>query len=129
LLRQHLTAVQAAAAVGAGETDGPVLGSKSLTFVPGKIQAGEYNFAIGTAGSGTLVLQTILPVLMTASGPSRVVIEGGTHNKGALPLVLFFMTILILVIGGWVASNQLTRVTIYEFQRGLRYRKGRYVRR
>ena len=85
LLRQHLTAVQAAAEVGAAEVEGDSLGSKALTFVPGKIRAGDFRFAIGTAGSGTLVLQTILPALITAAGPSRVEIEGGTHNPADPP--------------------------------------------
>jgi len=85
LLRQHLTAVLAAAEVGAGEVEGASLGSRALTFVPGKVRPGDYRFAIGTAGSGTLVLQTILPALMTASGASRIVIEGGTHNPAAPP--------------------------------------------
>jgi RNA 3'-terminal phosphate cyclase (ATP) len=87
LLRQHLTAVLAAAEVGAGEVEGASLGSRALTFTPGKVRPnpGNYRFAIGTAGSGTLVLQTILPALMTASGPSRIVIEGGTHNPAAPP--------------------------------------------
>src|SRR6185437_8859495 len=83
LLRQHLTAVQAAAEVGCAEVEGAALGSKALTFVPGKIRSGEFRFAIGTAGSATLVLQTILPALITAVGPSRIEIEGGTHNPAA----------------------------------------------
>ena len=45
-----------------------------------------YHFAIGTAGSGTLVFQAILPALMTASGRSEITIEGGTHNMQAPPL-------------------------------------------
>jgi RNA 3'-terminal phosphate cyclase (ATP) len=85
LLRQHLTAVQAAAEVGSAEVDGAFLGSKALTFEPGKIRSGEFRFTIGTAGSGTLVLQTILPALITAAGPSRIEIEGGTHNPAAPP--------------------------------------------
>ena len=85
LLRQHLTAVRAAAEVGAGEVEGASLGSKLLTFIPGKVHAGDYHFAVGTAGSGMLVLQTILPALMTATAPSRIVIEGGTHNPMAPP--------------------------------------------
>lgn len=84
LLRQHLTAVQAAE-VGSAEVEGASLGSKTLTFVPDKIRSGEFRFAIGTAGSGTLVLQTILPALMTAAAPSRIEIEGGTHNPTAPP--------------------------------------------
>src|ERR1700684_3478358 len=64
LLRQHLTAVLAAAEVGNGKVEGALLGAKALTFAPGKVRAGNYRFAIGTAGSGTLVLETILPALM-----------------------------------------------------------------
>jgi RNA 3'-terminal phosphate cyclase (ATP) len=85
LMRQHLTAVKAAAEICAGEVDGAELGSRALTFRPGKLAAGNYSFAIGTAGSCTLVMQTILPTLLTASGESRVHITGGTHNRGSPP--------------------------------------------
>src|SRR5260370_7763340 len=85
LLRQHLTAVLAAAEVGSAEVQGATLGSTDLTFSPGQIRAGEYRFSVGTAGSGTLVFQTILPALMLGSEPSRIVIEGGTHNTAAPP--------------------------------------------
>ncbi|HTV03110.1 MAG TPA: RNA 3'-terminal phosphate cyclase, partial [Luteitalea sp.] len=80
LLRQHLTAVQAAATVGRGHADGAELGATSLTFSPGVTCGGDYHFAVGTAGSATLVLQSVLPALMFASAPSRVIVEGGTHN-------------------------------------------------
>jgi RNA 3'-terminal phosphate cyclase (ATP) len=85
LLRQHLTAVLAAAEVGNAEVRGATLGSTEVAFSPGPIRAGEYRFSVGTAGSGTLVFQTVLPALMLASEPSRVVIEGGTHNTAAPP--------------------------------------------
>jgi len=85
LLRQHLTAVLAAAEVGGAQVEGATLGSTALTFLPGKVRPGEYRFAVGTAGSGTLVFQTVLPALMLASGPSKVSIEGGTHNHAAPP--------------------------------------------
>ena len=85
LLRQHLTAVNAAIEIGGGEADGATLASKTLTFTPGHVLAGVYKFTIGTAGSGTLVLQTILPALMTAGGTSHITIEGGTHNPMAPP--------------------------------------------
>jgi RNA 3'-terminal phosphate cyclase (ATP) len=86
LLRQHLTAVLAASEVGGAQVEGAVLGSKTLSFTPESVRPGKYHFAVGTAGSTTLVFQTILPALMTASGPSEVVIEGGTHNMQAPPL-------------------------------------------
>ena len=66
LLRQHLTAVLAAEAVGAAEVAGAALGSSELTFRPRALRAGDYAFSIGSAGSTGLVLQTILPALALA---------------------------------------------------------------
>ena len=85
LLRQHLTAVQAAAAVGRARVDGDAIGSVTLTFTPQAVQAGDYAFSVGTAGSATLVLQTILPPLLRAAGRTTVTLEGGTHNPWAPP--------------------------------------------
>ncbi|MEW6253276.1 MAG: RNA 3'-terminal phosphate cyclase [Planctomycetota bacterium] len=85
LLRQHLTAVQAAAAVGHAQVAGGQLGSPELTFTPGAVRPGDYHFAVGTAGSATLVLQTVLPALLCAPGPSTLRLAGGTHNPWAPP--------------------------------------------
>ena len=85
LLRQHLTAVKAAATICDAEVHGDDPGSLSLHFVPGKIRAGDYRFAIGSAGSCTLVLQTLLPALWYADGESSVRVSGGTHNPMAPP--------------------------------------------
>lgn len=83
LMRQHLTAVQAAAAVGGAAVEGAEIGSTELTFRPGPIRGGEHRFAIGTAGSATLVFQTLLPALLRAPTPSTLHVEGGTHNPMA----------------------------------------------
>jgi RNA 3'-terminal phosphate cyclase (ATP) len=85
LLRQHLTAVLAASEIGGAQVEGATLGSKALTFSPTVVRSGTHRFVVGTAGSGTLVFQTILPALMLASGPSTITIEGGTHNLAAPP--------------------------------------------
>lgn len=85
LLRQHLTALKAAAEVCGAEVKGADIGSREVTFEPGEVVAGDRHFSVGTAGSATLVLQTILPALMTASSPSTIVFEGGTHNPFAPP--------------------------------------------
>lgn len=85
LLRQHLTAIKAAAEICNGTLTGAELGSTELTFEPQQVVPGRRQFSIGTAGSATLVLQTILPALLTASGPSEIVLEGGTHNQWAPP--------------------------------------------
>jgi len=97
LLRQHLTAVEAAVAVGRARVEGAVLGGASLVFEPGPVQPGHYHFTVGTAGSATLVLQTILPALLLAPGPSSLVIEGGTHNPFAPPYDFLAATFLPLV--------------------------------
>lgn len=85
LMRQHLVAVQAAAKVGGAKVSGTALGATELVFEPGNVRPGEYHFAIGTAGSASLVLQTVLPPLMAADEPSRLTIEGGTYNMHAPP--------------------------------------------
>ena len=85
LLRQHLTAVQAAVKICGAEVDGAELNSKRLVFEPGPLCPGEYSFRIGSAGSSTLVAQTVLSALMLARGPSQIHVEGGTHNMKAPP--------------------------------------------
>lgn len=98
LQRQHLAAVRAAAEVGAAEVSGAAIGSGELKFLPkAAAQTGAYHFAVGTAGSTTLVLQTVLPALMTAAGPSTVTLEGGTHNIWAPPFDFLKRTFLPLL--------------------------------
>ena len=80
LMRQHLTCVNAAAQISNGTTDGAEIGSTELVFRADQIQAGNYEFAIGTAGSTTLLLQTLLPALWHAKEPSTLRLSGGTHN-------------------------------------------------
>lgn len=83
LMRQHLAAVRAAAEIGQAEVTGDAVGSQELTFRPASVVPGTYRFAVGTAGSATLVVQTILPALWCAAAPSEVFVEGGTHNPWA----------------------------------------------
>lgn len=97
LLRQHLTAVNAAVEVGSANVAGATIGSRELTFTPGQITPGNYHFAVGTAGSATLVLQTILPALLIASAPSRLTLEGGTHNPFAPPFDFLAKSFLPLI--------------------------------
>jgi RNA 3'-terminal phosphate cyclase (ATP) len=97
LLRQHLTAVAAAQAVSRADVEGAEPGALELTFTPREVRAGEYRFAVGTAGSATLVLQTVLPVLLTAPGPSELTLEGGTHNPMAPPFDFLQRAFLPLV--------------------------------
>jgi RNA 3'-terminal phosphate cyclase (ATP) len=116
LLRQHLTAVKAAAQIGQATIAGDSIGSTQLTFAPGRIAAGEYTFAVGTAGSTTLVLQTILPALLRANAPSRLTLEGGTHNPFAPPfhfLVQAFLPLLNQMLAGGQVTATLARCGFY----------------
>jgi len=97
MMRQHLIAVKATAEVSQARVEGAALGSKRLTFYPGSVKPCNYAFQVGTAGSSTLVLQTVLPALLLAKGESNLILRGGTHNplaptfdflaKSYLPLV------------------------------------------
>ncbi len=83
LLRQHLTSVLAAEEIGQAEVSGAEIKSSNLIFKPSSINAGDYHFSIGTAGSCTLVFQAIMPALFMATEPSKITLEGGTHNPFA----------------------------------------------
>ncbi len=85
LKRQHLTAVLAAQQVGQAEVTGAAVGSTEITFRPGRVLGGTFSFSVGTAGSATLVAQTVLPALTIATEPSHLAFEGGTHNTHAPP--------------------------------------------
>ncbi len=85
LLHQHLTAVNAAATISRAELQGNDIGSQELYFAPNKVKFGQYYFAVGTAGSCTLVLLTVLSALTTADAGSELILEGGTHNPYAPP--------------------------------------------
>ena len=84
LMRQHLMCVQASQQISNASVSGAHLGSMAFTFTPSTVQAGDYNFDIGSAGSTSLVLQTLLPALLfvntDANQKSTVTITGGTHN-------------------------------------------------
>ena len=97
LLRQHLTAFNAATAIGQARVEGNTLGSRTVSFHPNGVHPGTYQFAVGSAGSCTLVLQAVLPALMTASGSSELILEGGTHNPFAPPFEFIQRAFLPLV--------------------------------
>ena len=107
LMRQHLTALKAAADICGGTVSGAEIGSQALRFEPKPARPGKYRFSVGTAGSATLVLQTILPALLIAAGPSELILEGGTHNQWAPPFDFLQKSFLPLVnkLGPQVTTN------------------------
>jgi RNA 3'-terminal phosphate cyclase (ATP) len=81
---QHLKAVEAAAMLGNAQVTGGAIGSRDLTFRPGKIEPRDLKIDIGTAGATALVLHTLhLPLALRAESPVRLSLTGGTYNESA----------------------------------------------
>ena len=94
LAKQHLSCVEATCQISNAKSHGAILNSKALDFQPGHVQAGDFNFDVGSAGSATLVAQTILPALFSAEKTSTITITGGTHNPLAPPFDFIHETFL-----------------------------------
>lgn len=86
---QHLKSIEALIVISKGRAEGIQIGSDTITFFPGEIVPGEYEFDIGTAGSVTLLLQTLLLPLACAQRESRLTLIGGTHVEWSPPYHYF----------------------------------------
>ncbi|HDD26671.1 MAG TPA: RNA 3'-terminal phosphate cyclase [Acidilobales archaeon] len=116
LKRQHMTAIQAASTLCNAEVEGLRLGSTTIVFKPGSIRSGSFRFDIGTAGSITLVLQTLLLIAAYTEGSTVIEIRGGTDVPWSPPV-----DYLRYVIGDHLKSLG------YEFKLDL-LRRGHYPR-
>ncbi|MHC4461286.1 MAG: RNA 3'-terminal phosphate cyclase [Planctomycetota bacterium] len=94
LAKQHLSCVRAVCQICGGQCRGAALRSGVLDFQPGPMQSGDFHFDIGSAGSASLVIQTVLPALFLADKPSVVTVIGGTHNPLAPPFDFLSETFL-----------------------------------
>jgi len=86
LKRQHLTGILAAAEVCRATVEGAYVGSTEVVFRPSSIRGGSYVFDVGTAGSVTLVLQTLLPIVAFADSPTSIEVRGGTDVPWSPPV-------------------------------------------
>jgi RNA 3'-terminal phosphate cyclase (ATP) len=86
---QHLAAVETAAAVADATVEGTDLGSESVTFEPGEPTGGHYEVDIGTAGSVTLLFDTLLPLAATIDESLAVTATGGTDVSWSPPLAYY----------------------------------------
>ena len=94
LKRQHLACIHAAQHLCGATVAGDAINSMEVWFTPGPVQSGDYTFDIGSGGSCTLVLQAVVPALLTADSPSRLTVTGGTHVPNA-PTFEFFRDTLL----------------------------------
>jgi RNA 3'-phosphate cyclase len=118
LAPQHLAAVRAVASVCGAECAGLELRSQAFTFAPGALRGGTFRFDVGTAGSITLVLQALLPVLACAPEATRVTVVGGTDVRAAPPLDYLAHVLLALV------DRMGVRVSLHAHRRGYYPRGG-----
>jgi len=79
LAAQHLKGIKAAKKLTDAEVEGLRLGSKTVIFKPGEVRSGRFRIDIGTAGSITLILQSIL--LPSLIERCEFTISGGTDVK------------------------------------------------
>jgi len=114
LQMQHLTCAKAVRSVCRGELEHAEKESTKLIFRPGEIVGGKYEFNIGTAGSVTLVAQTLIPILLHASKESTVRIIGGTHVMKS-PGYDYFEQVFVPAITrfGAVVETKLIRTGYY----------------
>lgn len=102
LMPQHLTAVKACMAICNGNAEGAEINSERLRFVPGKVRYGKYSFDVAeskkSAGSATLVLQTVLMPLLFGKGESTVIVKGGTHVPWSPPAT-YLKQVFLPVLG------------------------------
>ncbi|MFH2021555.1 MAG: RNA 3'-terminal phosphate cyclase [archaeon] len=89
LKKQHLAAVNALKDICDAEVYGNELGSSSLMFKPASLTFRNLNIDIGTAGSITLLLQALLPVILFSDKRLKIQIEGGTDTLGSMPVDYF----------------------------------------
>lgn len=112
LAPQHLACVYAVGKLCDANIEGLSLRSQSVTFDPRqKPQGGQYHFDIGTAGSVTLVLQALLPVMLSGNKPCSVHITGGTDVRQAPPVDYLKLILLRLIkrLGALVEVQTLKR--------------------
>jgi len=103
---QHLTTLQAAAKISGAKTKGASIGSSEIVFKPRRIRGGTYSFDIGTAGSISLLLQCINPILFFGDRSSQVSVRGGTAVNWSPP-VSFLEHIIYGVLDSMGATSRI----------------------
>jgi len=94
LKAQHLCCVSAVKNICNATVEGDEINSTSIEFVPKKINSGSYEFDIGTAGSITLTLQSLLLPLMFCGKKSTIKLKGGTDVMWSQPIDYFTEVLL-----------------------------------
>jgi len=96
LAPQHLTTLKTAAKLCDAELRGAELRSTEIVLKPGELKRVRMSIDIGTAGSITLLLQCLLPMMMVKGGELRI--TGGTDVRWS-PTVDYFSNVFLRALG------------------------------
>jgi RNA 3'-terminal phosphate cyclase (ATP) len=120
LRAQHMNAVRALAQLADAEVAGLGIGSKEIEFNPGSPKGGSFKIDVGTAGSTSLVLQALMPVMSFSLSKTCVEITGGTNNPMA-PAVEYLQEVLLPAVSkmGYKGSIELLRRGFYPRGQGI----------
>lgn len=94
LKSQHLYCIKALQELSSAKEEGAELGSERIAFYPGKMKARTLSVDVGTAGSITLLLQSLLLPMIFGSGKTRLKITGGTDVSWSQPYDYFKAVLL-----------------------------------
>ncbi len=86
LKAQHLSAIRSLKELCNAKTSDVEIGSETLTFIPKKLVPKTLNIDIGTAGSITLLMQSLWAPLILGGGRYNLNIKGGTDVSWSMPI-------------------------------------------
>lgn len=99
LAAQHLSGIQTLARLCQGRLEGDFLRSEDLKFYPGEIIPGDFHVKIETAGSITLILQTLILPAIFSSSPVKIIFEGGATDTFFSPTINYFQYVFLKILG------------------------------
>src|SRR3989475_4495637 len=118
LKAEHLTSVKAVTEISGASPKGLQVGSTEFIFTPGVLKAGSFRFDVGTAGSITLVLQTLMPMLPFTPGTVELEITGGTDVQWSAPIEYLRLVTLTLLERMSVHATNLVLIRRYNTMGG-----------
>ena len=99
LMPQHLLGIQALAQLCNGRLEGDYLGSEEIKFYPGEIYRDSISIKIPTAGSITLVLQSLIPPALFAPASIKISFDGGATDTFFSPSMDHFRYVFLKILG------------------------------
>ncbi len=98
LKAQHMKGVEAVGRLCSAEVRGLEMDSEELEFKPGDLSFADMKIDVGTAGSVTLVLQSLMIPLVHTDREVNIEIKGGTHVRWS-PQADYFGNVFCHFIG------------------------------